>query len=126
MKRERLQYNTVREICFAPEDLARLSDSLQESGAPCHISHLMPGEADPVKLAQVKDIIETVITGRKYEILLLRSQGKTFMEISMLLEISKSAVQSHYRRAVRRVQQALGIEPGKKPTPPSAAPYTVV
>ena len=126
MKRERLQYNTVREICFAPEDLARLSDSLQESGAPCHISHLMPGEADPVKLAQVKDIIETVITGRKYEVLLLRSQGKTFMEIAMLLEISKSAVQSHYRRAVRRVQLALGIEPGKKPKPPSPAPTPAV
>lgn len=112
MKREKLRYNTVREVCYAPEDLARLSDTLQENGAPCHFRHLMPGEPDPVRLAQVRDVIETVITGRKYEVLLLRSQGKTFAEIALLLEISKSAVQSHYRRAVRRVQRALGITPG--------------
>ena len=67
MKRERIHYNTVREICFSPEDIARLSDNLQQNGAPCHIRHLMPGEADPVRLAQVKDVIETVLTGRKYE-----------------------------------------------------------
>ena len=108
MKRERIHYNTVREICFAPEDLARLSDNLQENGAPCHISHLVPGEADPVRLAQVKDVIETVLTGRKYEVLLLRSQGKTYAEIALLLEISKSAVQSHYRIAIRRVQRRSG------------------
>ena len=126
MKHARLQYSMVREICFAPEDLARLSDSLQENGAPCHINHLIPGEPDPVKLAQVKDIIETVITGRKYEVLLLRSQGKTYTEIALLLEISKSAVQSHYRRAVRRVQLALGIDPGKKPKSPFPAPSPIV
>ncbi len=126
MKRERLHYNTVREICFAPEDIVRLSDALQECGAPCHIRHLMPGEPDPVRLAQVKDIIETVMTGRKYEVLLLRSQGKTFTEIALLLEISKSAVQSHYRRAIKRVQRALGIEPGQKAKPPSPSPYPVV
>ena len=50
-----------------------------------------------MRLAQVKDVIETVLTGRKYEVLLLRSQGKTYAEIALLLEISKSAVQSHYR-----------------------------
>lgn len=124
MKREKLHYNTVREVCFAPEDLARLSDELQEQGAPCHIRHLMPGEADPVRLAQVKDVIETVMTGRKYEVLLLRSQGKTFAEIALLLEISKSAVQSHYRRAIRRMQHALGIDPAKKAKSPS--PHLVV
>ena len=84
----------------------------------------MPGEADPVRLAQVKDVIETVMTGRKYEVLLLRSQGKTFAEIALLLEISKSAVQSHYRRAIRRMQHALGIDPMKKAKSPS--PHLVV
>ncbi len=126
MKREKLHYNTVREVYFAPEDLARLSDNLQENGAPCHICHLTPGEADPVRLAQVKDVIETVLIGRKYEVLLLRSQGKTFTEIALLLEISKSAVQSHYRLAIRRVQRALGIEPGQKVKPPSPSPYSMV
>ena len=126
MKREKLHYNTVREVCFAPEDLVRLSDTLQEQGTPCHIRHLMPGEPDPVRLAQVKDVIETVMTGRKYEVLLLRSQGKTFAEIALLLEISKSAVQSHYRRAIRRMQHALGINPAKKANPPSPSPQLVV
>ncbi len=126
MKRERIHYNTVREICFSPEDIARLSDNLQQNGAPCHIRHLMPGEADPVRLAQVKDVIETVLMGRKYEVLLLRSQGKTFTEIALLLEISKSAVQSHYRIAIRRVQRALGIEPGQKAKPPSPSMYSIV
>ena len=126
MKREKLHYNTVREVCFAPEDIVQLSDALQENGAPCHLRHLMPGEPDPVRLAQVKDVIETVMTGRKYEVLLLRSQGKTFAEIALLLEISKSAVQSHYRLAIRRVQQALGIDPAKKAKPPSPSPHLVV
>ena len=126
MKREKRHYDTVREVCFAPEDIVRLSDDLQENGTPCHIRHLMPGEHDPVRLAQVKDVIEAVMTGRKYEVLLLRSQGKTFAEIALLLEISKSAVQSHYRRAIRRVQRALGIAPAKKATPPTPSPHLVV
>ena len=126
MKREKLHYDTVREICFAPEDLVRLSDALQKSGAPCHISQVMPRGPDPVRLAQVKDVIETVMTGRKYEVLLLRSQGKTFAEIALLLEISKSAVQSHYRRAIGRVRRALGIEPKRKAKPPSPSPSLAV
>lgn len=126
MKREKRHYDTVREVRFAPEDIVRLSDDLQERNAPCHIRHLMPGEPDPVRLAQVKDVIEAVMTGRKYEVLLLRSQGKTFAEIALLLEISKSAVQSHYRRAIRRMQRALGIAPAQNATPPTPSPHLVV
>ena len=109
MKYERVKYDTVREVCFAPEDIARLSDALQEQNAPCHISHMIAQEPDPVRLAQVKDVIETAVSGRKYEVLLLRSQGKTYSEIALLLSISKSAVQHHYRRAVRQVRLALGV-----------------
>ena len=114
MKYKKIKYDTVREVSFAPDDIARLSDALQEQGAPCHFSHLIAYRADPVRLAQVKDVIETAVTGRKYEVLLLRSQGKTYSEISLLLAISKSAVQHHYRRAVAQVQLALGVAPSSK------------
>ena len=116
----RARYDTAREISLSPDELIRLSDSLQFHGQPCHFSHLIGSTPDPVRLAQVKDVIEAVVMGRKYEILVLRSQGKTYGEIAMLLEISKSAVQSHYRKAVRQVRYALGIEPVRpKPKPPS-------
>lgn len=114
MKYEKVRYDTVREVCFAPEDIARLSDALQERDAPCHFSHLMHQRPDPVRLAQVRDVIETAVSGRKYEILLLRSQGKTYSEIALLLSISKSAVQNHYRRAVRQVRVALGVASASK------------
>ena len=114
MKYQKLKYDTVREVCFAPEDIARLSDALQAQDAPCHFSHLIAHQPDPVRLAQVKDVIETAVTGRKYEVLLLRSQGKTYSEIALLLSISKSAVQHHYRRAVHQVRLALGVgQPAK-------------
>jgi len=103
------RYDTVREINYAPEDIEQISDYLQSNGQPCHLSHLMPSGADPIRLAQVKDIIETGVNGRKYEILLLRSQGKTYTEIALMLAISKSAVQTHYRRAIRQVREAMGF-----------------
>lgn len=109
MKYGKVKYDTVREVCFAPEDIARLSDALQEQNAPCHFSHMIAKQPDPVRLAQVKDVIETAVSGRKYEVLLLRSQGKTYSEIALLLSISKSAVQHHYRRAVHQVRLALGV-----------------
>ena len=118
----KLRYDTVRERCYAPRDIARLSDVRQSSGQPCHLAHLIHSGADPVRLAQVKDVIETVIEGRKYEVLLLRSQGKTLSEIALILEISKNAVQSHYRRAIRRVRQALGLVGPRRPAPSAGAP----
>lgn len=105
----KLRYDTVRECSCAPYEIARLSDSLQSAGMPCHLSHLIQGGPDPVRLALVKDVIETVTTGRKYEVLLLRSQGKTISEIALMLAISKNSVQSHYRRAIRQVRHALGF-----------------
>ena len=106
----RLRYDTVREYCYPPCEIVRISDQLQSAGLPCHLSHLIQSGPDPVRLAQVKDVIETVITGRKYEVLLLRSQGKTISEIALMLSISKNAVQGHYRRAIRQVRHALGVD----------------
>ncbi|HCK10776.1 hypothetical protein MK139_11590 [bacterium] len=106
----RVRYDTVREVTYSPDQLTVLSDTLQSLGQLCSLSQLISSGPDPIRLAQVRDVIETVITGRKYQVLLLRSQGKTFSEIALLLEISKSAVQSHHRQAVRRVRRALGLE----------------
>ena len=106
----KVRFDTVREIPFSPDQLTTLSDNLQSAGHLYSLSQLISSGPDPIRLAQVKDVIETVITGRKYEVLLIRSQGRTFAEIALLLEISKSAVQSHHRQAVRRVRRALGLE----------------
>lgn len=106
----KLRYDTVREVSYSPDQLTLLSDSLQSIGQLHSLSQLISSGPDPIRLAQVKDVIETVTRGRKYQVLLLRSQGKTFAEIALLLEISKSAVQSHHRHAVRRVRRALGLE----------------
>ena len=105
----KVRYDTVREISYSPEQLTLLSDALQSMGQLYSLGQLISSGPDPIRLAQVRDVIETVITGRKYEVLLLRSQGKTFAEIALLLEISKSAVQSHHRQAVQRVRRALGF-----------------
>jgi DNA-directed RNA polymerase specialized sigma24 family protein len=59
---------------------------------------------------EIKEAMEAVVGGRKYEVLLLRSQGKSMAEIAMLLSISKSTVQNYYRQAIRQVRQVLGIE----------------
>ena len=106
----KVRYDTVREVLYSPDQLTQLSDNLQSNGALYTLGELISSGPDPIRLAQVRDVIDTVITGRKYQVLLLRSQGKTFAEIALLLEISKSAVQSHHRQAVRRVRRALGLE----------------
>ena len=118
----KVRYDTVREVSYAPERLVMLSDTLQSADHLCHLSQLISTGPDPIRLSQVKDVIETVIHGRKYEVLLLRAQGKTFAEIALLLSISKSAVQSHHRQAVKRVRLALGVD---RPTDrPVAVPVT--
>ena len=84
--------------------------------------HLRDPGPDPARLAQVQEVIETAVTGRKYEVLLLRSQGKSMAEIAMLLSISKSTVQGHYRRAIHQVRQALGLEPRRPRAVREASP----
>ncbi len=105
-----VRYDTVRECLYGPHDLEAISDFLQSRGLACRLGDLVRSGPDPIRLSQVKDVIETVITGRKYEVLMLRAQGRTFAEIVLLLAISKSAVQSHHRQAVKRVRRALGLE----------------
>ena len=106
----KVRYDTVREVSYAPERLVMLSDTLQREDHLCHLSQMISTGPDPIRLSQVKDVIETVIHGRKYEVLILRAQGKTFAEIALLLSISKSAVQGHHRQAVKRVRLALGVD----------------
>jgi DNA-directed RNA polymerase specialized sigma24 family protein len=105
----KFRYDTVRECTLEPWEIERLSDHLQSQGFACCIGDLLYEGPDPVRLAQVKDVIESVVSGRKYEVLLLRSQGKTTAEIALLLSVSKSTVQAHYRRAVYQVRHALGF-----------------
>ena len=117
----KVRYDTVREVACSPDRLVMLSDTLQSEDHLCHLSQMISTGPDPIRLSQVKDVIETVIHGRKYEVLLLRAQGKTFAEIALLLCISKSAVLSHHRQAVKRVRRALGVDrPVEKPLPVAA------
>jgi DNA-binding NarL/FixJ family response regulator len=78
-----------------------------------HSLDLDPNEntdLDVEKLDAVKNAIEPTLTGRKYEVLLLRSQGKSMAEIALLLSVSKSTVRNYYLQAIRQVRQALGVE----------------
>ena len=104
------RYDTVMERCFPSCEKVVLTYLTQY--ARCTLRAKQPGRdgPDPIHFAQVRDVIETVATGRKYEVLLLRSQGKSMSEIAMILSISKSAVRSHYRRAIQQIREALGFE----------------
>ena len=71
------------------------------------------------RMDEITEAMEAVVSGRKYEVLLLRSQGKSMAEIALLLTVSKSTVQNYYRQAIRQVRQALGVEksdPAKRKT----------
>ncbi|MDA0747998.1 MAG: LuxR C-terminal-related transcriptional regulator [bacterium] len=104
----RPRYDTVMERCSPNTEKVLLPFILEHMLGKANL--LLEGEVDSIRLAQVNEVIETVVTGRKYEILLLRSQGKSMAEIAMLLSISKSTVQNHYRRAIQQVRQALGFD----------------
>jgi DNA-binding CsgD family transcriptional regulator len=104
------RYDTVREQPYptteriAPTFLCGLLK-------PFHVDEASRSEPDPDLMAHINRVIEETVSGRKYEVLLLRSQGKTVAEIALMLSISKNTVQGHYRRAVHQVRRALGIEP---------------
>jgi DNA-binding CsgD family transcriptional regulator len=102
------RYDTVREQCYPSTETIVLSFICQNVLQSPHFVRNGPN-AD--SLDRVKEVIETAVTGRKYEVLLLRSQGKSMSEIALILSISKSTVQSYYRQGVRQVRQALGVEP---------------
>jgi DNA-directed RNA polymerase specialized sigma24 family protein len=104
------RYDTVRE---QPNPTTERIDSTFLYGVlrPFHLDEASRSQPDPDLMDEINRVIEETVSGRKYEVLLLRSQGKTVAEIALMLSISKNTVQGHYRRAVRQVRQALGLEP---------------
>ena len=102
------RYDTVKDACYPTTETVVLSFIYAHILEPSHLAGLAE-EPDPIKLAQVKDAMETYVKGRKYEVLLLRSQGKSMGEIALILSLSKSTVQTYYRQAVRQVREALGL-----------------
>ena len=105
------RYNTVREECH-PSTEKIAATYFNNLLKPHHPDHLSADGPDPELLDEVHQVIEQSVSGRKYEVLLLRSQGKTVAEIALMLSISKNTVQGHYRRAVRQVREALEARSG--------------
>lgn len=101
------RYNTVMERCHPRTETVPLSFILRHSLDPDPYANT---DVDVEKLDAVKNAIEPTLTGRKYEVLLLRSQGKSMAEIAMLLSVSKSTVRNYYLQAIRQVREALGVE----------------
>ena len=101
------RYDTVMERCHPRTETVPLSFILRHSLDPDPYANT---DLDVEKLDAVKNAIEPTLTGRKYEVLLLRSQGKSMAEIALLLSVSKSTVRNYYLQAIRQVRQALGVE----------------
>lgn len=101
------RYDTVLERCSPTTETVLLSFICKQT---LSADHVFGNEMTTDRMDEIKEAIESVVTGRKYEVILLRSQGKSMAEIAMLLSISKSTVQNYYRQAIRQVRQALGIE----------------
>ncbi|MCE2438541.1 MAG: hypothetical protein J4F39_03835 [Candidatus Latescibacteria bacterium] len=101
------RYNTVMERCHPRTETVPLSFILRHSLDPDPFANT---DLDVEKLDAVKKAIEPTLTGRKYEVLLLRSQGKSMAEIAMLLSVSKSTVRNYYLQAIRQIREALGVE----------------
>lgn len=115
------RYDTVREQPYPTSE--RIAPTfLYGLLRPYHVDEASRSEPDPDLMAEINRVIEETVSGRKYEVLLLRSQGKTVAEIAMMLSISKNTVQGHYRRAVHQVRRALGIEPDPEHSPRAPAP----
>ncbi len=108
------RYNTVLERCHPRTETVPLSFILRHSLDPDPYANM---DLDVEKLDAVKNVIEPTLTGRKYEVLLLRSQGKSMAEIAMLLSVSKSTVRNYYLQAIKQVREALGVETEPKGTP---------
>lgn len=101
------RYNTVLERCHPRTETVPLSFILRHSLDPDPYANT---DLDVEKLDAVKNAIEPTLTGRKYEVLLLRSQGKSMAEIALLLSVSKSTVRNYYLQAIRQIREALGVE----------------
>ena len=110
------RYDTVLERCSPTTETVLLSFICKHT---LNSDHMFGNEMTSDRMDEITEAMEAVVSGRKYEVLLLRSQGKSMAEIAMLLAISKSTVQNYYRQAIRQVRQALGVEksdPAKRKT----------
>src|SRR3972149_5974245 len=85
---------------YFPQKVQIISDTRQVNGKACCIADLIDDGPDPIRWAQVRDVIETVLSGRNYEVVKLFLEDKSFAEIAYILGISKSSAYTHYRRAV--------------------------
>jgi hypothetical protein len=94
---------------YSPQKVQIISDARQACGKACCIADLIGEGPDPTRWAQVRDVIETVLDGRNYEVVMLFLADKSFSEIACILGISKSAAYTHYRRAVYLVRRTMGI-----------------
>jgi len=101
------RYDTVLERCSPTTETVLLSFICKHT---LNSDHVFGTEMTSDRMDEITEAMEAVVSGRKYEVLLLRSQGKSMAEIAMLLAISKSTVQNYYRQAIRQVRQALGVE----------------
>ena len=61
-----------------------------------------------VRLAQVRDVADTMPLGKNYEVITLTLRGRSVPEIASVLGISQDAVRSHLRRGIRQIRGALG------------------
>ena len=66
------------------------------------------GVARNVRIAQVRDVNETMPVGRKSEIIALTLRGRSISEFASLLNISENTVRAHLKRGVRRIRKAIG------------------
>lgn len=94
---------------YSPQKVQIISDARQASGKTCCLVDLIGDGPDPIRWAQVRDVIETVLNGRNYEVVKLFLEDKSFADIASILGISKSSAYTHYRRAVHLVRQTIGI-----------------
>ncbi len=69
---------------------------------------VIDGVAKNVRIAQVRDVNETMPLGRKYEIIALTLRGRSVPEIASLLNISESTVRAHLKKGARQVRKAIG------------------
>ena len=83
---------------------------------------VIDGVAKNVRIAQVRDVNETMPIGRKYEIIALTLRGRSVSEIAALLNISESTVRAHLKRGARQIRRAIGGNTSSAQTPLSSSP----
>lgn len=78
------------------------------AGVGCSDPDVIDGVAKSVRIAQVRDVNETMPLGRKYEIIALTLRGRSVSEIASLLNLSESTVRAHLRRGAQQLRRAIG------------------